>query len=653
MKGLRRGSPPERVALEGRAREAWERAQELWGVRMGDAQLLPGAGAGHGAAAWFTFPPAIAVDPAMLADLGADAELESVFAHELGHHALAPSTRIDQLKIRHQLARALVAAGATTVRGDDVSLLSNLWTDLLVNTRVALLQRRRDSVRDADATGAEPGIVRTSRLMYRGGHDTVRPLWWVYLRAYELLWNLAAGELCAPAPPPAEPDADRPLDRVPERFREKEEALRRARAEAARVAAELEAAVVTHPALDADDVARIVRTFASDAVSGALRFGVVMAPYLVAEERARQRGRAAAATSRGDAGAPGAPPQPGGACAADSGPATADELGRVFADPRLHGNVPLRVRATDPGRAGAGTAQIADAVAPGAQGPGQGFGVAQTLALYEGTDAATVLAAWYRAEAARWVRPLTQRSPARPAAELPGPLETWETGDDLAELDWPATLQAGPVIVPGVTTRRRSYLDDEPTPTETGIELDLYIDSSGSMPHPEGGSAAVLAGTILALSVLRGGGRVRVTSFSGPGQAAGSEGFTRDHARIVGDLALYFGGGTSFPLDLLARRYDPLPAIAGAAGAADAGIRRHLVVLSDDGLTSMFGEGNEPFAGVAERVRAKLTTGSLVVLDRSRRVEPLATDAGYAMLYVTTMDDAPAVCAKLAEVLHG
>ncbi|MGL1395359.1 hypothetical protein ACSTI7_23440, partial [Vibrio parahaemolyticus] len=83
---------------------------------------------------------------------GAD-EWESVFAHELGHHVLAPSTRLDALKIRHQLARALHAAGAYAIRDADLSLLSNLWTDLLVNSRVAVLQRRRDGP-------GEPGIVR-------------------------------------------------------------------------------------------------------------------------------------------------------------------------------------------------------------------------------------------------------------------------------------------------------------------------------------------------------------------------------------------------------------------------------------------------------------------------------------------------------------
>ena len=73
------------------------------------------------------------LDPRIVAELGGADEMESVFAHELGHHALAPGTRLDSLKIRHQLARTLVAAGATSVRDDDVAMLSNLWTDLLVN----------------------------------------------------------------------------------------------------------------------------------------------------------------------------------------------------------------------------------------------------------------------------------------------------------------------------------------------------------------------------------------------------------------------------------------------------------------------------------------------------------------------------------------
>ncbi|QEW04931.1 VWA domain-containing protein [Microbacterium lushaniae] len=599
------------IPLTGGARVAWNRALELWGVHMHDAELRPGAA--RGAPAWFTFPPSITVDTDMVRELGGAAELESVFAHELGHHVLAPSTRIDALKIRHQLARSLVASGAETVRDEDVALLSNLWTDLLVNARVGLLQRRRDG------EGAEPGIVRLGRALYGASRDSSSRLWWLYLRTYELLWHLPAGTLAIPQPPEAPRPAavrsriiDVPLEKIPERFREQEAALRAARREAERVAAELDGAITTHPMLDADLLAGIVRAFAADPVGGALRFGVLAAPYLVEERRA------------GDGAG-----VPGGQCAADDAPATAGELGRVLADRRLHGAMPDRAGRTgdEPGR-------------------GQRLDVARTLELYAASDPDVVIAAWYRAQAAPWVRPVTQRIPTRPAFDLPGPLETWESGDDLADLDWAATLQAGADVVPGVTTRRRSWIDDEPEPQEGSVELDLYIDSSGSMARPRTGSPAVLAGMILALSVLRGGGRVRVTSFSGPGQVAGGDGFVRDPARVVGDLAWYFGGSTSFPLDLLHRRYAQLTPPRG-------GERRHLVVLSDDGLTSMFGDGNEPFAGVAAATRGKLTTGTLVVLAWARRIEPLARAAGYDILYLERMDDAPGVCARLAEVLHG
>ncbi|MCR2799816.1 VWA domain-containing protein [Microbacterium sp. zg-Y818] len=613
---------PATVPLDGATRDAWTRALALWGVRMHDAELRPGAGAERGAPAWFSFPPSVFVDPAMVGEMGGAAEMESVFAHEIGHHVLAPSTRIDALKIRHQLGRALVASGADAIRKDDLALLSNLWTDLLVNARVAMLQRRRDGE-------PEPGIIRLSRALYRDSYDTPHRLWWVYLRTYELVWNLPAATLCAaqpPAPPaPRAVDAfdEVPLDQIPAHRRMSEEMLRNARREAARIAAELDSVITTRPALDADLLAGLVRTFAVDPVGGALRFGVLAAPYLVEGQR------------RGGPGIAGAP----GGCAADEAAPTPHELGRVLADRRLSGALPDR-SGREPARGtGRSTVRAGDA-------PGQSLDLARTLELYSTVDAEAVTAAWYRLEATPWVRPLRQRRPARPVPELPGPLEAWELGDDLADIDWSATLQAGADIVPGVTTRRRSFLDDEPEPQESSIALDLYVDSSGSMPDPRDGSPAVLAGTILALSVLRGGGRVRVTSFSGSGQVAGDEAFSRDPARIVGDLAWFFAGGTTFPLDLLERRYAPLPPPAEE-------VRRHLVVLSDDGLESMFGVRNEIYAHVAAATRTKLTSGTLILMDRARRIEHVAAGVGYDTLFLKTMDDAPAVCARLAEALHG
>ncbi|RKT33286.1 hypothetical protein DEU34_1876 [Microbacterium sp. AG1240] len=608
--------PAAAVPLDAQAREAWEAAKRTWGVRMSDVRLVPGEGDRAGSFAWFSFPPAVSVDPAMVASVGVDGEIESVFAHELGHHVLAPSTRVDGLKIRHQMARALQASGACQVRADDAAYLANMWNDLLVNARLALLQHRR--------AASEPGIVRAMRITTRPGFDSGDRLWWVYRRTYELVWQLVPGALCPAVPPPppviapARSAEEVPLSKIPERFREREIALREARAAAAQAARALDAVIVSRPELDADLAAGLVRTFSSDPVGGALRFGILAAPYLVEAERAASDD---VGTSRSMAGRP---------CAADGSAPTAAELGRVLADGRMRGAIP--------GRDGT-------PVEEGGSGA-QGFGVAETLALYETADEDAVLAAYYRAEAAPWVRPYTQRAPAKPDAGLPGPLAVWEVGDDLADIDWPASLGVAPQVVPGVTTRQRTWLDDDPIPAETGLELDLYIDSSGSMPDPRRGSPAVLAGTILALSVLRGGGRVRVSSFSGTGQVAGSPRFTRDHVAIVRDLTTSFRGGTSFPLDLYGERY------AGAR-ACDPAIRRHVVVLSDDGLMSMFGVGNEPYADTAAAVRRALTTATLVLLDPRRQVAGAAARAGYDVVYLDDMNAAPAACARLAEVLHG
>lgn len=618
---------PDRVPLSDAARSAWERALSLWRVRLDDPAIRPGAADTHGAPAWFGFPPSVTVDPRYLAERGLEDELWSMFAHEIGHHVLAPSTRIDSLKIDHQMARALTVASprANVVEGS--RRLSNLWCDLLVNTRLAQLQRAEPG-RAGTAT-RDLGIVRLGRALYPAPVGSDDRLWWVYCRAYELLWQIPAGTLCA-LDPPARPvraffaeTGLVPLSQIPEKHREKERLLREARAESERVAAELAGATATNPGVDASLIADAVRSFSTDPVSGAALFGVIAAAYL-AEEALAGGGRS------------------GRGCGVDDAPATTAELGRILADQRLRRDLPPHPGTVlDADDAGA----PADPATDRTKKDGQRLTIARTLELYRASGEDAVLAAWYRNEAASWVRPYTRRAPSTPTGGIPGPIELWEVGDALADIDWPLTMRGGTVI-PGVTTRRRSELDDEPIVQETSLELDLYIDSSGSMAHPRNGSPAVLAGTILALSILRGGGRVRVTSFSGTGEVAGMARFGRDPSEIIAAIALFFGRSTSFPLDLYASRYAGLR-------PADSDTRRHVVVLSDDGLVSMFGVGNEPYEGVAGAVRTVLTTGTLVLMDPRHRVAALAARDGYDVVYLQTMADAPAACAILAETLHG
>ncbi len=605
-------------------RPAWLSAQALWGVQLHDPELV--ATPHPPSFAWFSFPPQITIHVPALRKADAVAELESVFAHEIGHHVLSPSTRLDSLKLRHQLGRALLASDRPALP-DLVNLLSNLWSDQLINLRVAALQRRRDPE-------TEPGMIRLWRRL--AVTEPADPLGWVLRRSYELSWALPPGTLCRADPPvarqPGQPQIAAPepvwIAVKQDKYAEQEKQLQAAQAEVQAAEQAIDAQILADPVADAHLLTRLTRVFADDPISGALSFGMLVAPYLP------RSGALSFSIRVGCAGETGAEDP------------TATEIGAVLGDPRLsappvHPALGTQ-KETDPST-GSGIGGAAAGIGTGA---GQGYGLAETLALYDPSLADAVMATWYRTQARPWVKPLTELQPSDDAADLPGPLEQWELGDDLADLDWPGSLTAAPEILPGITTRRRARIDDPERPAPVSVRLDLYIDSSGSMPDPRRGSPAVLAGAILALSVLRGGGAVRPTSWASPGQVAGPDRFLRDPVAVMAGIAFFYAGGTSFPLDLLRDRY---------AGLPDAGetVRRHLVVLSDDGLSSMFGKGNDPYAQVAAQVRPKLTTATLVLLDRSRRVAPLAAQAGYQVAYLESMDDAPAVCARLAEVIHG
>lgn len=608
---------------------AWRAALDLWNVQLHPPNMVRDSAAGT--FAWFTFPPSISIDIDELARQGAQHHLVSVFAHEIGHHVLSPSTRVVSFKLLQLMARAIVASDprraipvtATARR------LSNLWSDLLINDRVVRMQRRQ-------YPGTEPDMIALWRTLTTREPAADAP-WWVLMRAYELLWSLPSNTLCANEPPalPAsaqeEARARQHIDpatldvsMVREDLQEKERIHRAAALRVRALQDELLLSQPAQPVADAEYVAQAVRTFAADPVGGALTFGMVLVPYLVLE-------------SMVSAGAG----MPSGGCAEQDGsPATAAELAEVLSDPRLD-EPPVH-----PAAAAVGSTETG-------QAPGQGYGVAETLALFDGSDPNAVMLAWYESQARPWIRPLLQSGRGVAAHGIPGPLETWELGDDATELDWPATLATNPVVVPGVTTRRRTQLPDDPVATTEAVTLDLYIDSSGSMPRPDRGSPAVLAGMILALSVLKGGGRVRVTSWSGRGQVAGDSVYTRDRSEIMRQLTTFFSGGTVFPLDLLVHRYPP-----GDHGTDEL---RHLVVLSDDGLKSLFGAGQQEYSTVAAAVRRQLDTATLLVQDRRQSVAGPAAEAGYDVDYLDHMADAPAVCARLAariavyrrEVLHG
>ncbi|QCB94005.1 hypothetical protein [Cellulomonas shaoxiangyii] len=243
-----------------------------------------------------------------------------------------------------------------------------------------------------------------------------------------------------------------------------------------------------------------------------------------------------------------------------------------------------------------------------------------------------VAVAWYRERASAHLVPF----PVDRRESVPDPLlggyEQWDVGDDLADVDWTGTVSASPVVVPGITTVRRQVLDDTPaTPLVRPVDLDLYLDSSGSMPDPKQFSHVALAGAVLALSALRVGARVQATTWSGPHQVAGTDGFTRDADAVLRAVVAFFGSGTAFPLALLERTY-----LGDADHGPTATGPTHVAVVSDDGVLTMFQpvrrgpDGRhraDPDDDVAVRSLARAGGGASLLLDVPERRRAAVTAA--------------------------
>ncbi len=206
---------------------------------------------------------------------------------------------------------------------------------------------------------------------------------------------------------------------------------------------------------------------------------------------------------------------------------------------------------------------------------------------------------YYRERALPYLVKFPQRrGPESPEPQLEG-LEPWELGDPLDELDWLQTLLQSPRVVPGVTTVRRHYgreagVEQMVTP----VDLDLYVDSSGSMPNPQTHTSwPALAGAVIALSALRAGSKVQATLWSGKRQVTHTNGFVRNGDEILKVLTGFYGGATAFPIHRLRDTYRGRPSGSRAV---------HLLMISDDGITTMFDtdeQGNSGWDIVAEAMQ--------------------------------------------------
>lgn len=187
---------------------------------------------------------------------------------------------------------------------------------------------------------------------------------------------------------------------------------------------------------------------------------------------------------------------------------------------------------------------------------------------------------FYREKALPHLIPFPTRETQESKEPLMEGLEPWDTGEALEEIEWMQSVLISPKPIPGFTTVKRTWgvmggreWEREP------LDLDLYVDCSGSIPNPQLlFSYLALAGAIVVLSALRTGARVQATLWSGAGEFHSTPGFIRDERAILRVLTGFIGGATAFPNHILVDTYFERPESARPV---------HILILSDDGVDTM------------------------------------------------------------------
>lgn len=216
---------------------------------------------------------------------------------------------------------------------------------------------------------------------------------------------------------------------------------------------------------------------------------------------------------------------------------------------------------------------------------------------------------YYRERSMPMLVPFPSKKQMTKTDLIPEGTVLWEPGDPIEEIDWFGSMAMSQQVIPGVTTVKRAWgYDEGAEPEIEPCDLDLYVDCSGSMPNPQQAmSFTTLAGAILSLSALRAGAAVQVTLWSGARQFKTTQGFVRNEALILNVLTDYLGGATAFPIHILRETHIEKPRQRDA----------HIVILSDDGVTTLFDQDERGNSGwdISKQALQSAKGGGTMVLN--------------------------------------
>lgn len=513
---------------------------------------------------------AVVIGLRQIQEAGLERFAVEILAHEVGHHVHAPGDLTDHARLLARLRHALPTREAYA------GLVANLYCDLLVNDR----------------------LQRSAGLDLAGVYRALRPrsadrLWTLYMRIYERLWGLPAGDLA-----PADDDAQ----------------LR----------------------VDADLGARVIRAYARDWLRGAGRFGTLLLAYLL--ERKEDRGSPVPWLDTAHAGAGGDVPD--GLAEAD-----ADEEGGA-----IHPAEDRELTGLDGGAPRPPTQEERDQRGGKKQHYREPTAYVELMrSLGVRVTEKDLVMRYYRERAIPHLLPFPARALAPAGEPVPEGLAAWDLGAPVARIDWPGTLTRSPVLIPGLTIlEREEGMSEGGAPRRVPLDLYVGIDCSGSMGNPARLlSYPVLAGAVLALSALRGGARVMACLSGEPGSFTQTEGFVRGEREVMAVLTDYLGTGYSFGVERLRETFVDAPPPARPA---------HVLLVSDSDWFRMLHEHARGW-DIAREVAARAGGGATAVLqlapERWRDGLARLAEAGWAVHLVRDVEELVAFARAFARARYG
>lgn len=455
-----------------------------------------------------------------------------ILAHEIGHHVFVPGDLADNARLL-----ANIRAGIPT-RERQAPMLANLYADLLINDRL-----QRGSGLDM------AGVYK----MLKG--PTTSRLWALYMRIYEILWELSPGTLT-------------PHENDPNILR------------------------------DAPLGARLIRHYAAYWLDGAGRFAALCLPYLLEDTKDEHTGVAIPWLDAILAGLGGELPD--GLATLD--PSELDGAMHPVFDDALTG---FKSEKPLPSLGREAIGGFKNRYRPPAEYADLMRGVGVQL------REAQIIIQYYRELARPHMIKFPTREAKRVKEPIPEGVDIWEPGAALSSLDWFETIARSPIVIPGITTVERVYGEDEGAdPKYTPVDLYLGVDCSGSMTNPSHGiSYPVIAGAVMILSALRAGAKVQTTLSGEPGEYTSTGDYSRDAAKNLGVLTGYLGTGYAFGIERLAVDF--------VDKSAPPERPVHIVVLTDSDIFYMVKDhrrGRE----IVEEAPTRAGGGASLVLDWQR-----------------------------------